>query len=168
MYISVQTDGLAVCRKTPRQTEILKKQICKIFANNGLKITIDANKKVVDFLDITLDLSNGTYKPYMKPNNTLIYVHQESNHPPSILKNIPESINKRLSTISSDKDIFDKAAPPYQEALKKSGYTYKLEYKPPINNNQPNKRTRHRNITWFNPPFNDNVSTNVGKQFFLI
>ena len=41
------------------------------------------------------------------------YIHSKSNHPPGILKNIPESINKRLSEISSDEGSFNKAAPQY-------------------------------------------------------
>ena len=49
----------------------------------------------------TLDLPSGSYKPYMKPNNKLLYVHQQSNHPPALKKNIPLNINKRLSNISS-------------------------------------------------------------------
>ena len=28
------------------------------------------------------------------------------------------------------------------------------------------KRTRKRNIFWFNPPFSVNVATNIGKMFF--
>ncbi|KAJ8037403.1 hypothetical protein HOLleu_18211 [Holothuria leucospilota] len=95
-------DGLAVCKATPRQTENIKKEICKIFTNNKLKIEIGTNKKIVNFLDITLDLRTSTYKPYVKPNIPL-YVHKQSNHPPLIIKNIPESINRRLSNISSDK-----------------------------------------------------------------
>ena len=39
------------------------------------------------------------------------------NHLPSILRNILESINKRLSEISSDKDYFDKAKGVYEDAL---------------------------------------------------
>ena len=66
-------DGLAACHKTPRQVELLKKKICAIFAKNNLHITIDANKKIINFLDITLDLATGTYSPYMKPNNTPLY-----------------------------------------------------------------------------------------------
>ena len=50
----------------------------------GLKISIEANKKIVNFLDITLDLQRDLFKPFMKPNNTLLYVNKESNHPPSI------------------------------------------------------------------------------------
>ena len=89
-------DGLAICNKTPRQIELIKKEICSIFAKNNLSITIEANKKTIDFLDITLDLPSGSYKPFMKPNNTPIYVHRDSNHPPCIIRNIPESINRRF------------------------------------------------------------------------
>ena len=94
-------------------------KICKIFEENKLNITIEANKKIIDFLDITMDLRTGVHKPFMKPN-TPLYVHNKSNHPPNIIKNIPESINRRLSNISSNEKIFKKAIPPYQDALKKS------------------------------------------------
>jgi hypothetical protein len=42
-------DGLGVIRATPRKIEIIKKYICSIFNNHGLKITIEAKKKIVDF-----------------------------------------------------------------------------------------------------------------------
>ena len=38
-------DGLATCNKTARETENIKKEICKIFEENKLNITIEANKK---------------------------------------------------------------------------------------------------------------------------
>ena len=64
-------DGLAFSNLTPRQTDVTKKKICQVFAENQLKITIDANMTVVDFLDVTLDISNGSYKPYAKPNYSI-------------------------------------------------------------------------------------------------
>lgn len=39
------------------------------------------------------------------------------------IENIPEAVNKRLSEISSDEEAFNEAAPPYQEALRKGGYS---------------------------------------------
>ena len=99
-------DGLAVVKKTPKQIENIKKEICKIFTKNNLKITIEANMKTVDFLDITMDLNSCIHKPFMKPNNTPLYVHKDSNHPKNIIKNIPKGINRRLSMISSNKTIF--------------------------------------------------------------
>ena len=119
-------DGIAVCRATLREIEKIKQEVSNAFKANGLKITIDANKKIVDFLDVTFDLASGSYKPYMKPNNKLLYVHRQSNHPPALLKNIPLNINKRLTNISSSKEVFDAAIPPYRKALQESGYDHKL------------------------------------------
>jgi len=51
-------------------------------------------------------------------------VYKKSNHPPSILKNIADSINKLLSEISSDRECFDNGKSVYQEALNKSGYNW--------------------------------------------
>ena len=53
--------GLAILNHTPREMEKAKKQICQIFANNNLKITVDASKKVVNFLVVTLDLNTGKF-----------------------------------------------------------------------------------------------------------
>ena len=162
-------DGLATGQKTPQQAERLKKELCKVFSENGLKITVEANKKCVDFLDVTLDLNTGTFMPFSKPNNNIQYVHKESNHPPSILKNIPLSINKRLSKISSNSSVFTRAAPQYQEALRKSGYRHPLKFETSHpNNSSINRNRRNRNITWFNPPYSDNVGTNVGRRFLSL
>ena len=60
-------DGLAITNATPRQTENIKKEICQIFNRNGLRITIEANKQVVNFLDVTLNLHKSTYQPFTKP-----------------------------------------------------------------------------------------------------
>ena len=127
-------DGLAISNATPKITEHTKKEICRIFKHNGLCITFEANKQIVNFLDVTFNLNAGSYQPFRKPNTTLQYVHRESNHPPT--KNIPAGINKRLSSLSSDKTSFDQSAPPYQKALDESGYRYTLRYEP----NAPTKR----------------------------
>ena len=118
-------DGLATCTKSPKQVEAIKEEMCEIFKHNSLQITIEANKKVVDFLDITLDLRTAIYKPYKKPNSNLTYIHIQSNHPSSIIKNLPKSINKRLSTNSKNTQIFNEACPAYTEALKKEWIQYK-------------------------------------------
>ena len=97
-----------------------------------------------------------------------LYIHTKSNHPPSVIKAVPEGINKRLSEISSNEDIFKRAIPEYQAALARSGYAHKLEYKPLTTGNNKDKRKRSRNITWYNPPFHLSVKTNVGQAFLNI
>ena len=44
-------DGLGVIKATPRKVDSIKKDLCTIFNNYGLKITIEVNKKIVN-LDI--------------------------------------------------------------------------------------------------------------------
>ena len=77
------------------------------------------NAKDVNFLDMNLNLETGIYKPFMKENDSPVYVHNLSNHPPGILRNIPASVNKRLFTISANEEVFNKAIPPFQQALEK-------------------------------------------------
>ena len=45
-------DGLGAMDATPRQTEIIKKKPCELFREQELKITVEANKKVINYLDI--------------------------------------------------------------------------------------------------------------------
>ena len=87
-----------------------------------------------------------------------------SNHPPSIIKQLPLSIQSRLSSLSSFEEIFNDSVIPYQDALDKSGCKHKLKYKSNIDTSS-NKKQRKRNIIWFNPPYSKNVKTNIGKIF---
>ena len=159
-------DGLAVCDKKPRRVELIKKKICKIFKEEGFNITAQANMNSVNFLDINLNLDLDTYRPYMKPNGAPVYVHRESNHPRGILENIPKSINTRLSSISSNQEVFKAACPPYQAALEKSGYDFQLSYDPPPPSGK--SRNQKRKVLYFNPPFSKNVKTNVGELFLKL
>ena len=161
-------DGLATGFQTPRQLDIIKKKLCKIFKEHELSITIEANKKVVNFLDVTLDLNTGLYKPYMKPNDTPVYVNKYSNHPPSILKNIPSAVNKRLSKNSANQKIFEEAIPPFQNALHNCGYSYQMKYEPNQTRNRSNKNNHKRDIIWFNPPWSLNCKTKVGALFLKL
>ena len=61
-------DGLALSDGNGPETERLKKEITKIFKENGLGITTSTNVKIVNFLDVTLNLNNGSYKP---PSNRI-------------------------------------------------------------------------------------------------
>ena len=62
-------DGLAAFNAKPREMERIKKEICKVFRDNGLKITVEANTTKVNFLDVTLDLRSRKFFPYIKEGN---------------------------------------------------------------------------------------------------
>ena len=162
-------DGLGVTSSTPRQQEKLRQSIVKIFADQGLKITISVNQTRVDYLDVSLDLETGLYGPYRKPGDRPLYVSAHSNHPPQIIKNLPAGIERRLSDNSSTKEIFDNAVPLYQAELNRCGYDYHLEFKPRGETAAKKRRKRApRRVTWFNPPYSMNVATNVGRDFLRL
>ena len=71
--------------------------------------------KVVNYLEVTFNLNDETYKPYTKPNNEIKYIHRNSNHPLSAIWQVPLSMESRLSTISFNEKIFQEAARPYQK-----------------------------------------------------
>ena len=116
-------DGLAIVRKANgSKVDKLRKDIISLFKAEGLSITIHTNLIETDFLDVSFNLNTGKYFPFKKPNSTLIYIHSKSNHPPSIIKQLPSMTNKCISSLSCDKTEFNKAKIKYETALKNSGY----------------------------------------------
>ena len=62
-------DGLVLLdKKSGRLSDKAKKDLTHAFNELGLNITAQTNQLSTNFLDITFDLSNGTYKPYRKPS----------------------------------------------------------------------------------------------------
>ena len=163
-------DGLVLLRNTSGpQSERTRKDITREFKKQGLDITISTNLKICNFLDVTLNLKDGTYYPYRKPNNETLYVNTNSNHPPTIIKHLPSAIGRRISDISSNKELFNKAKPHYENALRQSGHDEELTYsesmKSTPHSSQIRRKNRQGNIIWFNPPYSMNVQTNIGREF---
>ena len=149
------------------QMEKIKKHLQKVFKNTGLNVIIECNMKVVNCLDVSSNLNDGTYRLYQKPDIIIQYIHVDSNHPPNIINQIPKTIEKRLSQPSSNEEIFNESAPFYEDNLHQYGYQQKLKYNP-VNTKTHSKRNHKRNIIWFNLPFNRNVSTKISKYFFKL
>ena len=160
-------DGLCVVADAngPKMDKIRKKVIAA-FKEEGLSITIETNLSATDFLDVTFDLTNGKYFPFRKPNDRPLYVNKGSNHPPSIVKELPAMVNKRLCDLSCDKAVFDNAKSIYESALKESGYSASLNFTDA--QSQPKNRNRKRQVIWFNPPYSENVKTNIGGKFLKL
>ena len=159
-------DGLALIQtKSGRLSDKARKDFIQTFNDFGLKITAQANQQLTNFLDLTLNLTDSTYKPYRKPNDKPLFINRSSNHPPSIIRQLPLSINRCINTLSCDKQAFDSTAPLYNDALKHSNFNTQLTY-----NRTPNnpRRNRQRNTIWYNPPFNKNVRTNIAHDFLQL
>ena len=164
-------DGLAVFKNmNARAGDKARKAFSKVIGDLGLKITVQGNLKVVNYLDVTLNLTTERYFPYRKPDNDPLYINAKSNHPPSIIRQIPTSIGTRVSSLSCDQDEFDKTSQLYNNALKSSGYKERIHYVANQNQNQgrAKSRIRSRKIIWFNPPYSKNVRTNIAKSFLCL
>ena len=122
-------DGLAVLNtKSGRLGDKARQDLTRAFNDLGLNITTFTNQQSTNFLDVTFDLTNNSYKPYRKPDNEPLYINHSSNHPPHILRELPKSINKRINTLSCEKQTFEQSAPTYGDALSKSNFNAQLEY----------------------------------------
>ena len=158
-------DGLAIFKNiSGPAAERIKKDITRHFRNHGLNITIQTNMKVVNYLDVTFNLNSGTYYPYRKPNDQPLYINTKSNHPPSIIKQLPKNISHLISSLSCNETEFSKIKPTYEDALKSCGFNQPLTY----SSHDPaasRRKNRQRNIIWYNPPYNKNIRTNIGYIF---
>ncbi len=93
-------DGLMLLTGTSdRLADQTRKKLHQLFEQFGLKITVEINHQTVNFLDITCNLIDGNYRPFRKPNNEPLYISSHSNHPPSIIRQLPVSINERISRL---------------------------------------------------------------------
>ena len=155
-------DGLGVCSLSAFEAEDARQEVCRIFQSFNLKITSAVNHKIVNFLDVNLDLETGLYRSYRKENDTLLYVNRKSNHPPSILKNIPAGVDNRLSSISADETVFKDAVKPYTDALVDCGYANQLKYDSEAGKSSK-ERNRGRNIAWLTP-----LSQQVSLQILVL
>ena len=162
-------DGLMIIEEANgHKCDKARKFITKELKDLGFKVDITSGIKITNFLDVTFNLNNNTHSPYNKDNHTPRYINTKSNHPTTIIRKIPHSIQTRISRNSSNKDIFDNNSTIYNEALIKSGFVntrIKFDENAGKPSNKENKRKRNRNIIWFTPPFNVQVITNIGKTF---
>ena len=88
------------------KTSNIQKEIIRAFKLLGLRIQITSILNIVDFLDVTLNLNNSTFKPSRKNNPAHTYKNIDSNQPKLLLKQIPNAVNQRINRLSSCKIIF--------------------------------------------------------------
>ena len=158
-------DGLGCFQNlSAPESEKVKKKLYKIFKQSGLSITAECNLQIADFLDVTFDLRTDKYYPYRKDNNQLLYINKQSNHPPTIIKQISSMVSRRISDLSCNKEYFDKAAPAYNNALKFSSFNENIQF----TSTPPPRRNRNRKIMQFNPPYSVTEKTKIGRIFLSL
>ena len=123
------------------------------------------------------DLSNNSYKPFIKTNQHPSYININSNHPKNIIQQVPKAVNLRICKLSANEKIFRESSKMYIDALKNSGFKEEfrcLEKTIPKDINKENNKYDHktknrkRKIIWFNPPFCKLAGINVSKYFLKL
>ena len=163
-------DGLIMIDKcTPRKGDIIRKKLHWLFDKFGFKLDIQADLKITDYLDVMFNLYDGTMSPFRKNDQYPCYINVGSNHPRKVFKQIPNSFTIRLSTNSSNEDIFPQNKQDYEIALKNSGYKEKLLYKSKddYTNVLNRSNNRKRKILWFTSPYNISCTHKNRKRIFL-
>ena len=111
---------------------------------------------------MTLDLSNNSYKLFIKTNRNPSYIDINSNNPKNIIKQVPKAVNLRICKLSANEKKFIESSKMYIDALKNSGFKEEFRYlEENITNdiNKENNKYDHENknwkrkIIWFNPHF---------------
>ena len=70
-------DGLAVFRnKSGTHLDKIKKKLQRLFKEYDLEIIAESNLKVVNYLDVTLNLKDGTFRPYHGERDIDIRTHK--------------------------------------------------------------------------------------------
>ena len=93
-------NGLVVLRNNSGPTmERTRKKITRVFQAQDLRITSECNLSRTDFVDVCCDLNEEAYILYRNPNNTPLYIHARSNHPPIIKKQLLQMIGQRISDL---------------------------------------------------------------------
>ena len=64
------------CQYLKTQLETIKKSLQKTFKNFDLEIGTESNLKIVNYLDVTLNLNDGSFRPCDKLDDIIQYINK--------------------------------------------------------------------------------------------
>ena len=69
-------EGLIIVDKsTLKKRDGIRKRLHRLFGEFGFKLDMQTGLKIADYLDVTLNLYNGTVSPFRKRNQDLRYIY---------------------------------------------------------------------------------------------
>ena len=90
----------------------MRKIIIKMFKEIGFQLQMKTNLKKVEFLEVMLNLITDLCTPYKKIKDNFLYINT-----PQIVKQLTNSINKRLCENSANEQVFNTLKPVYENVL---------------------------------------------------
>ena len=101
--VYIMTTG---CQYLKTQVERIKKSFKKTFKDFGYEILAEYSLRIVNYLDVTLNLNDGYFRPCDKLDDIIHYINKEFNHPPNLINHLPASTKKQLSKDSFAEKTF--------------------------------------------------------------
>jgi len=151
-------NGLAINNATPRALETIKKEICGI--------TIEANKQIISFLDVTFD-PNQTTSNHLQ-SQILHYntpIARETIHPwPR--RTFPPASTNDCRPYHLTKHPLTKPHLHTRKHSTKAGYHNTLQYEPAKASKC--KNWKRNKVLWYNPRFSKDTSTNIEHKFLAL
>ena len=119
--------------KSSTQLERMKKNLKKTFKDFGLEIVAESNLKIVNYLDVTLNLNNSSFN--LTTNQMILFSTLTKNLTTllELLNTYQHVLKNGFQTILPMKAIY------YEDTLNKAGYINNLVYHTPSTSNQENK-----------------------------
>ena len=77
------------CQYLKTQLETIKKSLQKTFNDFALEIAAESNSKIANYLDVTLNLNDGSLRPCDKSDDIIQHINKEFNHPLNLIKHLP-------------------------------------------------------------------------------
>ena len=144
--ISVCTEIMALPHSPWQESRLIKPEKISYGFSNHVDLVSQSRLcfyKLISWM-LRLIFHQGSIGLTVSQNNKPLYVNAKSNHPPVVIKHLPMNITERLSSISCNKDEFNKSKPIYAEALKKSGFDGNMSFIDPATTKNKRKRIRKK------------------------
>ena len=129
----------------------IRKDAIVLFKEEWLSTIIETNFNKTHFLDITFNVQQKKkYFSFQKANNTPLYINALSKHSPTIIKQFPKTVSKRISDLSCNKEEFDQAKSVYQTSPKVKWSFPSISFN---NSNTQNAQKTETMFMWLNSPY---------------
>ena len=113
-----------------------------------LSITIEINLFEIDFLNATFNMVTGKFFIFRKLNKKPYYINAKSNHPPTMIKDILNVMNRRVLDLCCNEEKYEKAKLLNESAFNESMYKTTMTYTKITTTNNRNRAHNNIHVTY--------------------
>ena len=100
-------DRLGCAGTITSENELIKNKLFNMLTKWGLRIKNAMDQSRVDYLDLTMEFYERSYKSYVKPRTKIKCVNKQSDHWELAVKHVPKVVQHMLKKSSRSREMFD-------------------------------------------------------------